>query len=161
MTEADRMDNKRLAGAFDVLIKEVRTGERDLDQAIGERDAAEECLSQMYYVVTGRSPEWSNNFGHEQAIEDVGDAVDALKSAVKGWRQIKSAPKDCFILVYCTEDNSRWLAKWQGQRWYGVDDMGLTREGHSKGDPDVVTGWEVDAWLPLPDSPWPHGPLVP
>jgi hypothetical protein len=83
MNEADKMDNKRLAGAFDVLIKEIRTGERDLEQAISERDAAEECLSQMYYLVTGNSPEWSNKFGHEQALEDVADAMAALKSVAR------------------------------------------------------------------------------
>lgn len=71
------------------------------------------------------------------------------------WRPIETAPKEgeTFILLWCAEDNSRWLAKWQGQRWYGVDDLGLTREGHSEGDPDVVTGWAVNAWMSLPDPP--------
>lgn len=72
------------------------------------------------------------------------------------WRPMESAPKaaDIFILLYCAEDNSRWLASWQGPRWYGVDDMGLTREGASEGDPDVVTGWFVNAWMPLPKPPY-------
>ena len=55
--------------------------ERSLEQAIRERDAEEECLSQMYYIVTGRSPEWSNRFGHAQSLEDVGDVLAALKVA--------------------------------------------------------------------------------
>lgn len=70
------------------------------------------------------------------------------------WRPMETAPKDRFILLYCAEDNSRWLAKWQGLRWHGVDDDGLTREGHSLGDPEVVTGWAVMAWMPLPDPPY-------
>lgn len=86
MSPEDTLDNKRLAGAFDVLIKEARTNERSLEQAIGERDAAEECLSQMFYLVTGRSPEWSNKFGHAQALEDVGDVMAALKRAAKHFR---------------------------------------------------------------------------
>lgn len=83
---------------------------------------------------------------------------DALKDLADRllWRPMKSAPKQCetFILLWCAEDNSRWLASWQGQRWYGVDDLGLTREGYSEGDPDVVTGWAVNAWMPLPDPPY-------
>jgi hypothetical protein len=70
------------------------------------------------------------------------------------WRPMETAPRDSFILLYCSEDDSRWLAKWQGDRWYGVDDCGLSRQGASVGDPDVVTGWFVDCWMPLPDPPY-------
>lgn len=75
------------------------------------------------------------------------------------WRPITTAPKDPeqFILLYCSEDRSRWFASWQGGQWYGVDDLGLTRQGHSAGDPNVVTGWAVDAWMPLPDLPYSGG----
>lgn len=70
------------------------------------------------------------------------------------WRPIESAPKDgAFILLWCAEDGSRWLASWQSDRWYGVDDMGLTRDGQSAGDTRYVTGWFVDAWMPLPEGP--------
>lgn len=55
--------------------------ERAMLQLIDERDAAEECLSQMYYLVTGNSPEWSNFFGHEQALEYVSDALALLKKS--------------------------------------------------------------------------------
>jgi hypothetical protein len=68
--------------ALEAIEKRLRDGERALNQAIGERDAVEECLSQMYYLVTGNSPEWSNRFGHEQALEDVGDVLAALKAAI-------------------------------------------------------------------------------
>lgn len=69
------------------------------------------------------------------------------------WLSMDTAPKDIFILLWCAEDRSRWLAKWQGDRWYGVDDMGLTREGHTAGDPEEVTGWAVNAWTFLPNPP--------
>lgn len=70
------------------------------------------------------------------------------------WRPIKTAPTDRFILLHCPEDESRWLAKWQGGVWYGVDvDHGIHREGHSKGDPDYVTGWFVTLWADVPPAP--------
>lgn len=37
----------------------------------------------MYYLVTGNSPEWSNKFGHAEALEEVADAVSVLKQAAK------------------------------------------------------------------------------
>jgi hypothetical protein len=65
------------------------------------------------------------------------------------WQPIDGAPKDQFVLVYCPEDRSTWVAKWQGGEWYGVDDDGLTRTGHAP-SPEFVTGWEVTLWLPIP-----------
>lgn len=52
-------------------------------QLIDEQDAAEEALSQAYFFVIGRSPEWSNLFGHKQALEEIGDAIYLLKRAAK------------------------------------------------------------------------------
>jgi len=78
-----------------------------------------------------------------------------------GWRDIASAPKDRFIFVFCAEDNSRWIAKWQGGLWYGVDEHGLTREGRSAGDPDIVTGWAVNLWQPFPAPPAAAAPPPP
>lgn len=57
--------------------------ERDIEQLIGERDDAQEAMSQAYYLVTGRSPEWSNKFGYEQALEDIADAMSVLKRAAR------------------------------------------------------------------------------
>jgi hypothetical protein len=84
------------------------------------------------------------------ALDEFKELADRLL-----WRPMDTAPKDgTFILLCCLEDRSRWLASWQGLRWYGVDDEGLTREGHSEGDPEVVTGWAVNAWMPLPELPY-------
>lgn len=57
--------------------------ERAHEKTIGERDDAEQALSQAYFLVTGRSPEWSNNWGHAECLEEIGDAVALLKAAAK------------------------------------------------------------------------------
>ena len=67
--------------------------EKAMLQLIDERDAAEECLSQMYYLVTGNSPQWSNLFGHEHALEDVGNAVSVLKQSAKAAPDMLAALK--------------------------------------------------------------------
>lgn len=68
------------------------------------------------------------------------------------WQDIETAPKDRFILVYCPEDDTRWLAKWQGDQWHGVDaEDGLTR---TAGGPEYVTGWKVTHWMPVPAGPF-------
>lgn len=90
------------------------------------------------------------------------DTIDTLTRQVlsyqeqldaRKWDPIETALRDSFIFLYCPEDGSRWLAKWQGDRWYGVDDCGLSRCGSSEGDPEVVTGWFLSHWQPLPASP--------
>ncbi len=51
-------------------------------QTIDERDRAEDALSQAYYLVIGRSPEWSNLFGHEEAVEEIDDAQKCLRAEI-------------------------------------------------------------------------------
>lgn len=51
-----------------------------MDQLIDERDKAEETLSQAYYLITGNSPEWSNIFGHIEALEDIADDAQSVLS---------------------------------------------------------------------------------
>ena len=48
-----------------------------------QRDAALHALCQAYSLVMGRPPKWSNAFGYEDAVAEIGDAVNALKHAVK------------------------------------------------------------------------------
>lgn len=62
---------------LDLLEADMRNTDRQLEQTIGERDAAEEALSQAYFLITGRSPEWSNLFGNKEAIEEI-DACQRL-----------------------------------------------------------------------------------
>lgn len=56
----------------------------ELLEVIDERDEAQEALSQVYYIVTGRSPEWSNLFGVKEAVADITDAVTLLKKTIQG-----------------------------------------------------------------------------
>ena len=94
---------------------------------------------------------------YEMLVEDLRRIAVKLRGAAQlPWSPIETAPKDQFIFLYCPEDDSRWLAKWQGLRWYGVDDEGLAREGYSAGDPDIVTGWAITHWMPLPPPPDPR-----
>jgi hypothetical protein len=64
------------------LSRELRREERSHGETINDRDSAEEALSQAYYLITGRSPEWSNNFGRTEAMADIDDAQDALRQAI-------------------------------------------------------------------------------
>lgn len=82
-------------GTLEKAAKEMADLERSLDQAIRDRDNAEECLSHIYYLVTGRSPEWSNKFGYPQAIEDIEDVMAALKAAAKTGLSVASAECQC------------------------------------------------------------------
>lgn len=79
------------------------------------------------------------------------DKAAEAAAAVPPWQSMDTAPKDRFVILWREEDGSRWWAKWQGERWFGVDDLGLNRIGASAGDPDVHTGWFVNAWTPIPE----------
>lgn len=57
--------------------------EREIGKLIDERDAAEEALSQAYYLIVGRSPEWSNLFGYKEALADIDDAQSILRETAK------------------------------------------------------------------------------
>lgn len=69
--------------AITALIGRLERAEAAMLQVIDARDAAEEALSQAYYLVTGRSPEWSNLFGRAEALTDIEDACDMLRLAVR------------------------------------------------------------------------------
>jgi hypothetical protein len=57
--------------------------EREVLELIDERDAAEEALSQAYFLVMGFAPVWSNLYGHEEALEDIGDMQRDLRLAAR------------------------------------------------------------------------------
>lgn len=63
--------------------KRLREEEMGLLQAIAERDDAEEALNRAYRLVTGRSPEWSNNFGYEDAINEINERIAGLRSVTR------------------------------------------------------------------------------
>lgn len=101
--------------------------------------AALEIARGALLCIAGSDAKWASY------ATEVADAVAApLIHAPDGWRDIASAPRDRFIFVYCPEDKSRWLAKWQSDQWYGVDEQGLTRSSNH---------WRVAHWRPLPEPP--------
>jgi hypothetical protein len=65
--------------------------ERETMQLIKERDSFEDALSQAYYLITGRSPEWSNVFGVDEALEEIHETQYLLREmAKKPLEQIKN-----------------------------------------------------------------------
>lgn len=56
-------------------------------KVIDERDEAEAAISDIYFLVTGISPQWSNNFGYAEAISDIRDAISVLKQSAKNGRE--------------------------------------------------------------------------
>lgn len=57
--------------------------DRAHEQTCKERDAAEDTLSQAFFLITGRSPEWSNHFGHAEALAEIDDAQRTLREAAR------------------------------------------------------------------------------
>lgn len=53
--------------------------DKALTQVIEERDECEQVISDLYHAAMGEYPEWSNNFGYRDAVEDVVDYVHALR----------------------------------------------------------------------------------
>jgi hypothetical protein len=71
----------RLIEAHEAQMRATDREEKALGEVIDQRDAAEEALSQAFYLVTGRSPEWSNLFGHAEALGEIEDACSLLRQA--------------------------------------------------------------------------------
>ena len=59
---------------------------RQISQLVKERDAAEETISEIYFRIMGRSPEWSNLFGHQQAVEEIVETFDVVRACLKACR---------------------------------------------------------------------------
>ena len=78
--------NANVAAAQDeierLLTRMGATEMKDHLQTVDERDAAEETLSQAYYLITGNSPHWSNLFGHQEALQDIDDAQRCLRAEI-------------------------------------------------------------------------------
>lgn len=69
---------KRLEELTTSLAKE----EKSHLQSVTERDEAQESISHAYYLITGRSPEWSNNFGFKQALEEIDECQTLLRCEI-------------------------------------------------------------------------------
>jgi hypothetical protein len=71
--------NEQIAALREALIKEEKMHE----QTICERDDAQECLSNVYFMMTGRSPEWSNKFGYKECLEELTEVRQLFGDAAK------------------------------------------------------------------------------
>lgn len=84
-------DHAALAGRLAAADKELeialkRMGSVEMKshlQTLDERDSAEEAISHAYFLVHGKSPQWSNLFGHEQALEEIKDGLSCLRQSLK------------------------------------------------------------------------------
>lgn len=65
------------------LEQEIEREDQSHTNTIDQRDDAEQAISQAYFTIIGYSPEWSNLFGHDDALEEIADAVSLLKQTVK------------------------------------------------------------------------------
>lgn len=63
--------------------REIERLEKVLRETVDERDESQQAVSQIYYIVFGSAAEWSNNFGIGSAVQQITDAVNGLKAAVK------------------------------------------------------------------------------
>lgn len=64
------------------LIQERRENYMYSMQLILERDLAEEAVSKAYEIVTGKVPQWSVEFGHREALEEIRETMKALTQTV-------------------------------------------------------------------------------
>jgi hypothetical protein len=75
--------------AFVINIPPTKIFDKRLDeeasalQTVQERDDAEQALSQAYFLVTGRSPEWSSTWHHQECLDEIRDACTMLREEIK------------------------------------------------------------------------------
>ena len=89
------------------------------EPTVQEREDAEESLSQAYFLITGRSPEWSNLFGHAEALEEIDDAQTTLRKEITGLRaQVAERDKTIERLKRpVSEETLEALAAFEHERW--------------------------------------------
>jgi hypothetical protein len=71
-----------LEGENEKQQREFEREDRSHRDTIDDRDSAEQAMSQAYFLITGRSPEWSNLFGYSNALEEIDDAQALLRARV-------------------------------------------------------------------------------
>lgn len=49
---------------------------------LDDRNRIEQDLSQAYYLVTGKSPAWSDTFGRREALEEIKDTLTVLRKSI-------------------------------------------------------------------------------
>ena len=82
-----QIDEPKATEIVDQHNKELTAANRRAEELVTERDDAEQALSQAYYLIMGRAAEWSNTFGHEQALQDIDDAQAALRAQIRAAKE--------------------------------------------------------------------------
>jgi DNA repair exonuclease SbcCD ATPase subunit len=114
--DAANQNAARYAKENERLTDELRKADQSLEATISERDAAEEAIGQMYFDVTGESPEWSNLFGYTEALNDVAIAWREQAEALAEARPlVEGALCNCFSTPHFDTCNyvraTEWLAR--------------------------------------------------
>lgn len=95
-----------LLSELDKRDAEIAKEEHKFEQVIDERDKAEEAISQAYYLVIGQSPQWSNKFGHDQALDEIDNACGLLRGEIKRLKSdLRDAREACAPLLKRLTDN--------------------------------------------------------
>ena len=81
------------------LTKELAREEAACGDVIDQRDAAEKALSDLFSMVTGRPPEWSNLFGYSEALDECDDALSASQERERVMREALNGAKNCMELA--------------------------------------------------------------
>lgn len=120
--------------------------ERALGEVIDQREAAEEALSQAYYLVTGRYPQWSNLLRYSEALNEIREALSAAPVLSEPQRRpIASAPKDGTWFV-ALENGMTYPCEWVEEE----ADEGPPRAGWF--DHFNKSFENPDHWLPAPPA---------
>ncbi|ECD6312709.1 ead/Ea22-like family protein [Salmonella enterica subsp. enterica serovar Newport] len=69
--EAENQRNTALTAKIEPMDRRIAELERSETQLINERDSAESALNDAYKAVMGQTPEWSNWFSFENAIDEI------------------------------------------------------------------------------------------
>lgn len=86
MTSPDILALEQALAARDAeiarLTKDADREEVAHGNTIDQREAAEEAMSQAYFLITGNSPPWSNVFGFGEALEEIEDAQSTIRQVL-------------------------------------------------------------------------------
>jgi hypothetical protein len=116
LSESEMMEAHVMKEALEEL-------EKSINQIIAERDEAEETVNELYSIVIGHAPEWSNNFDFDDAIEEVFEAHTLLCKSLReteaahaletrNWKAFQvTALKDCSDQRHRAEQAEEELAK--------------------------------------------------
>jgi hypothetical protein len=82
-----------------------------------EIDEVRQALSQAYFLVTGRSPAFSETFGTKEALADIDDACRLLRASVANHPAADESAKPYYLIERQGSSPTVW---WKGPVWADV-----------------------------------------